>query len=276
MTTLSGFGLGLRREHYESVLCERQRIDWFEILSENYLVPGGRPLHFLERIRAAYPLAMHGVSLSIGSTAPLDRRYLRQLRALAARIEPAWISDHVCWTGIDGVNLHDLMPMPYTRRALRQLASRVQQVQDYLGRRILLENVSSYLTFRDNEMNEWEFLAELTRSCGCALLLDVNNVYVSARNHGFDPHDYLQGIPREPVQQIHLAGHRDCGNYLIDTHDAPVPAAVWDLYGTAVARFGNVPTMVERDANIPPLVELVAELDHARRIAASIAAKRAA
>lgn len=269
MTKIAGFGLGLRREHYEEVLRERARVDWFEILTENFLVPGGRPLHNLERIRSDYPVVMHGVSLSIGGTSPLDRRYLKQVRDLASRIDAAWVSDHLCWTGVDGTNLHDLMPLPYTEEALRHVVSRVRQVQDFLGRRLVLENVSSYLEYRNSEMTEWDFVSAVASEADCDLLLDVNNVYVSAVNHGFDPLTYLRAIEPSRVRQIHLAGHMNCGRYLVDTHDAPVPPVVWDLYAAAAQRFGAVPAMIERDANIPALSELVNELDTARRINAT-------
>ena len=265
-----GFGLGLRAEHYEAVLQDRPRIDWFEVLSENYLVPGGKPLHYLERIRERYPLVMHGVSLSIGSTAPLDFEYLRELKQLAARIEPHWMSDHLCWTGVDGVNLHDLMPLPYTEEALRHVADRVTQVQDFLGRRILLENVSSYVSYTSSEMTEWEFLAELAVRADCEILLDINNIYVSSVNHGFDPREFLDAVPGERVRQFHLAGHQNHGHYIVDTHDAPIVAPVWELYQAAVARFGDVATMIERDAHIPPLAELVSELEVARRLAGAV------
>ncbi len=268
MQTLTGFGLGLRREHYEAVLRETPAVDWFEIISENYMVPGGRPLHYLDRIRERYPLVMHGVSMSLGGTQRLDRRYLRDLRALVARVEPAFVSDHLCWTGIDGVNLHDLLPLPYTREALRHLVSRMHEVQDLLGRRILIENPSSYLSYRDSEMTEWEFLAALVEGADCELLLDVNNVYVSSINHESSALEYLRGLPGHRIRQIHLAGHRRVGGLLVDTHDAPVCAEVWALYREAVRLFGAVPTMIERDANIPPLAELIEELQRAREIAA--------
>jgi uncharacterized protein len=270
-----GFGLGLRTEHYQALLRERPRIDWLEILSENYLVPGGKPLWYLERLRERYPLVMHGVSLSIGSTAPLDRSYLRSLRELAARIEPAWISDHLCWTGVDGVNLHDLLPLPYTQEALRHVARRVQQVQDFLGRRILLENVSSYVAYDSSELTEWEFLAQLAAEADCDILLDVNNIYVSAVNHGFDARQFLEAMPRERVRQLHLAGHSDHGGYIVDTHDAPIAEPVWELYRLARQRFGEVATMIERDANIPPLKELLLELDKARALARTKAGQAA-
>lgn len=265
-----GYGLGLRVEHYREILETRPRLDWLEILSENYLVPGGRPLHFLDRFRERYPLAMHGVSLSIGSMDPLNRDYLKQLRALADRVQPAWISDHLCWTGVAGVNLHDLMPLPYTEEAIAHVADRVAQVQDTLGRRILLENVSSYVTYHESRLSEWDFLGAVAERSDCLILLDVNNVYVSSRNHDFDPRSYLDGVPRERVQQFHLAGHSYQGELIIDTHDAPVIDPVWDLYAHAVRRFGAVSTMIERDDHIPPLAELLAELEQARRIAEPI------
>jgi uncharacterized protein (UPF0276 family) len=269
-----GFGLGLRVEHYETILEERPAVDWFEVLSENYLVPGGKPLHYLTRLRERYPMAMHGVSLSIGSAAPLDGAYLAQLKALARRIEPAWISDHLCWTGVGGKNLHDLLPLPYTEEALKHVVSRVRSVQEFLERRILLENVSSYVGYRDSRLTEWEFLKAVAEEADCLILLDVNNVYVSSVNHEFDPYDYLHAIPRERVQQIHLAGHQNHGDYLIDTHDHPVPDPVWALYAASVRRFGAVSTMSERDANMPPFAELYAEMEVARRVATQTLAER--
>jgi uncharacterized protein len=266
MMKLAGFGLGLRTPHYEAVLNEPHAIDWLEVITENYLVPGGKPLDYLERIRRRFPLVMHGVSLSIGSTDPVDFEYLGQVRALAARIEPHWISDHLCWTGIEGRNLHDLLPLPYTEEALASVVERVGQVQDALGRQILLENVSSYLTYRASDMSEWEFLREVAQRADCAILLDINNIYVSSVNHGFDPLTYLQSMPKDRVRQFHLAGHSDVGGHLIDTHDHPIVEPVWDLYCAAVAQFGAVPTMIERDDNIPALSELVAELQIAREL----------
>jgi hypothetical protein len=264
---LSGFGLGLRTPHYEAILSEPHAIDWLEIITENYLVPGGKPLNYLERIRERFPLVMHGVSLSIGSTDPIDFEYLRMVRSLAARIEPHWISDHLCWTGVEGRNLHDLLPLPYTEEALASVVTRVGQVQDALGRQILLENVSSYLSFHADEMTEWEFLREVAARADCSILLDINNIYVSSVNHGFDPVKYLQAMPTARVRQFHLAGHSNMGGHLIDTHDHPIVAPVWDLYRQALTIFGEVPTMIERDDNIPELGELVAELDVARGIA---------
>ena len=262
-----GFGLGLRVDHYEAILSDRPPVDWFEVLTENYLVPGGKPVNYLMRIRERFPVVMHGVSLSIGSSAPLDREYLRQVKALAARLEPEWVSDHLCWTGVAGRNTHDLLPLPYTPEAVDHVVARVRTVQDVLERRILLENVSSYVSFRDAPLTEWEFLAEIAERADCLILLDVNNIYVSAVNHEFDPLEYLNAIPPARVQQIHLAGHEDHGDYLVDTHDHPVRDAVWELYASAVRRLGPVSTMIERDDHIPPLAELCAELEQARTVA---------
>ena len=265
-----GFGLGLRTDHYEAILAERPPIDWLEIISENYMVDGGKPLHYLERFRALYPLVMHGVSLSIGSGDPLDMGYLKRLKALAQRVEPRWISDHLCWTGVAGKNLHDLMPLPYTEEAVRHVAERVRQIQDFLGRQILLENVSSYVTYTQSAMNEWEFLTAICETADCHILLDINNIYVSSHNHAFDPREYLRGVPAERVRQFHLAGHTHNGNIIVDTHDQPIIRDVWELYAEAVRHFGPVSTMIERDANIPPLAELLAELEQARSIARPI------
>ncbi len=266
-----GFGLGLRPPHYEAILRQRPAVDWFEIITENYLVAGGKPLHYLDRIRADYPLVMHGVSLSIGGSDPLDLDYLAQVKQLAARIEPHWISDHLCWTAHGGTQLHDLLPLPYTDEAIDHVAARIHTVQEFLGRALVIENVSSYISYRADQYREWEFIDALCRRTGCELLLDINNVYVSAFNHGFDAMSYLDAIPRERVRQFHLAGHSHQGDYIIDTHDAPVADAVWELYAAARRRFGAVATMIERDDHIPPLEELVAELNRARSIAATAA-----
>jgi len=261
-----GFGLGLRPEYYQGVLDTAPPVDWFEITSENYMVEGGRPRYYLDQVKERYPLVMHGVSLSIGGTDPLDTDYLSRLKALAGHVQPAWISDHLCWTGQGGHNLHDLMPLPYNDEAVRHVAERVRQVQDLLGRRILLENVSSYLTYRHSQMSEWEFYSAVAEEADCLMLLDINNIYVSAVNHGFDPQDYLQGVPVERVWQFHLAGHTDYGDFIIDTHDQPIVEPVWALYESALERFGAVSTMIERDDNMPPFEELLAELAEARAI----------
>ena len=263
-----GYGLGLRKEHYETVLAERPGVDWFEIISENYMVEGGKPLDYLTRIREHYPMVMHGVSMSIGSTAPLNLDYLKQLKALIKRVQPAWFSDHLCWTGVNGVNLHDLMPLPYTEEAVLHVADRVSQVQDFMGRQMLLENVSSYISYGDSQMSEWEFLREVAERADCLILLDINNIYVSAFNHNFDPLAYLQGIPAGRVCQFHLAGHSHEGNLIIDTHDQPIADPVYELYAAAVQYFGQVSTMIERDDHIPPLSVLIDELEQVRRIAA--------
>jgi uncharacterized protein len=268
MPAVLGFGLGLRPIYYPDILEHRPPVDWFEILSENYMVPGGKPLAMLDRIRADYPIVMHGVSMSIASTAPLDFDYLAALKALADRVEPAWVSDHLCWTGVHGLNLHDLLPIPYTREALDHVVGRISRVQDYLGRRIAIENVSSYVTFAESEMDEWTFVEEVAERADCLLLFDVNNVFVSAFNHDFDPLAFIRGVKPERVVQMHLAGHSSCGMHKIDTHDEPVCDEVWALYAEACKRFPTVSTMIERDDNFPPFAELVAELDHARAIAA--------
>jgi uncharacterized protein len=259
-----GFGLGLRTEHFDQVLETRPMVDWFEVTSENFMVQGGKPLHYLNSIREHYPIVMHGVSLSIGSTDPLDTEYLKKLRDLARHVEPAWVSDHLCWTGVDGINSHDLLPLPYNEEAIEHVASRIQQVQDYLGREILIENLSSYVEFKQSQMSEWDFVSQVAKKSGCRLLLDVNNVYVSARNHGFHAMDYIRGLPSEKIWQIHLAGHSDYGDIVIDTHDHDVPDAVWDLYDETIALHGPISTMIERDDHIPPLTELLGELDLAR------------
>ena len=265
-----GFGLGLRTDHYAEILATRCEVDWLEILSENYMVPGGKPLAMLDRIRRDYPMAMHGVSLSIGSAEGPSDDYLRDLKALIRRVEPLWVSDHLCWTGVHGRNLHDLLPLPYTGETVRHVAANIRRVQDVLERPLLLENVSSYLSFAGDTLTEWEFIAAVAEESDSLILLDVNNIYVSSVNHGFDPYQYLHAIPAERVQQIHLAGHSDHGDHIIDTHDHPVADPVWALYADALRRFGPVAAMIERDDNIPPLAELVAELRVARNVAAKL------
>lgn len=271
--TLSGFGLGLRHEHYTELLeggeTVRARIGWLEALTENYLVPGGRPLHYLDQMAERWPLVLHGVSLSIGSTDPLDQAYLDRLAALIGRVEPVHVSDHLCWTGVAGWNSHDLLPLPQTEEAIIHVADRVLRVQDRLKRRILLENPSSYVAFAENQVPEAEFLAAIAERADCGLLLDVNNVHVSGFNHGFDPLAYLAALPAARVAYIHLAGHDHQGSHIIDTHDHPIADPVWDLYQAACRRFGPVPAMIERDDHIPPLAELLDELDLARARAAA-------
>ncbi len=262
-----GFGLGLRTDHFQDVLDTKPKVDWFEVISENFMVDGGKPKYFLHAIREHYPVVMHGVSLSIGSTDPLDMNYLRQLKVLMNEVQPMWISDHLCWTGANQTNSHDLLPLPYNEEAINHLVERIQRVQDFLGRQILMENVSSYLTYHNSEMTEWEFYNEVINRADCLALLDVNNIYVSARNHNFSSQDYLAGMNKSRIRQIHLAGHTDYGSYVIDTHDHDVPDPVWELYKDALKKFGWVSTMIERDDNIPPLTDLVAELDIARNIA---------
>ena len=260
----SSFGLGLRSVHYSDFLAAPQRVDWLEIIADNYLVAGGKPLAMLDALRQRYPMVMHGVSLSIGSVAGPDRAYVKRLAALAHRVQPMWLSDHLCWTGVHGRNLHDLLPLPYTDEALRTVVRNVRQVQDMLGRQLLLENVSSYVEFRSSQMGEAQFLRHVCEEADCLLLLDLNNVHVSAFNHGFDAQAFLRELPADRVRQIHLAGHTDHGDHLVDTHDHPVADPVWALYHQALLRFGDVPTMIERDDHIPPLADLVAELDIAR------------
>jgi uncharacterized protein (UPF0276 family) len=262
-----GDGVGLRGVHFGHLMRTPPQdwgVDWFEIISENFIDNHGQAARVLETVAAHRPLVMHGVSLSIGSTAPLDRTYLRKLAALAARVRPAWMSDHLCWTGVNGVNTHDLLPMPLTEASLTHVADRVRAVQDTLGRPLILENPSTYLEFRASTVPEWEFLGRLAEDTGCGLLLDVNNVFVSATNHGFDPQRYIDSLPADRIVQMHLAGHSDCGTHLIDTHDHPVADAVWPLYARAQRRCGGVATLLEWDASIPPFEALVAELAKTR------------
>lgn len=262
----AGFGLGLRRTHYADFLDSEVPVDFVEVISENFMVAGGRPLATLDRVRAKHPVILHGVSMSIGSAHGLDEDYLSRLRRLAERIEPLWVSDHLCWTRTSAHNSHDLLPMPYTQEALQVVCDNIDRAQETLGRAMLFENPSSYLTFLEDEMSEWEFIAAMAQRTGCFLLLDLNNIYVSAVNHGFEPRAYVDGLPLERVRQIHLAGHTP-GDIIIDTHDREVCDAVWDLYAYAIARLGTVATLIERDDRIPPLPELLAELDRARAFA---------
>jgi uncharacterized protein (UPF0276 family) len=261
------FGLGLRTQHYHDFLNTQQPVDWLEILSDNYMVDGGKPLMMLDKIRERYPMVMHGVSLSIGSVNGINKDYLKKLKALEHRVQPMWVSDHLCWTGAHGRQMHDLLPLPFTQEALTVITRNIHQVQDALQRPLVLENVSSYLEFESSEMKEWEFLSALCRATDCKLLLDINNIYVSAFNHGFSANDYLQGVPADSIAQFHLAGHQNNGDHLIDTHDHPVCDGVWELYREALEHFGFIPTMIERDDNIPPLEDLLSELNVARSIA---------
>jgi len=267
-----GYGLGLRAEHYDEVLAGAAGAQWFEALTDNYLDTEGRPLWVLEQVRRDYPLALHGVAMSLGGPDPLDRAYLERLKRLVDRMEPAIVSDHLCFSRVDGRNLFDLLPLPYTEEVLAHVIERVARVQDYLGRRILVENPSSYLAWKASDIPEAEFLAELARGADCGILLDVNNVYVSACNHGFDPREYLRTVPAERVGQIHLAGFTDMDGYLFDTHSRPVSDDVWDLYDYTLSLTGPVSSMVEWDADIPSWQRLVEELDKARAVAARRAA----
>jgi uncharacterized protein len=266
-----GVGVGLRTVHYAHILERMPRVDWFEIISENYMQTEGRPPHVLDQIAERYPVVMHGVSLSIGSTDPLDRDYLRELRALRDRVGARWVSDHLCWTGVAGKNAHDLLPIPYTEESLRHIAARVRQVQDFLGAPIALENPSSYVEFTSSTMREDEFLAALAREADCAILLDVNNVYVSAYNHGFDARAYLANIPYERVVQVHVGGHTRHDTHIIDTHVGPVVDDVWALVTEAYRRGCSAPVLLEWDADIPSF-----EIVHAEALRANCAIAKAA
>lgn len=270
---LKGAGLGLRPEHYADFIASPRRVDWLEILSDNYLIPGGKPFFYLDKIRRDYSIAMHGVAMNLGSVDPLDVDYLQSIKQLAQRVEPAIISDHLCWTGFAGKRLHDLLPLPYTEEALAHVSARIRQVQDILGRRLVIENVSSYME-ANTPMAEWEFVSAIAEAADCDLLVDINNIYVSSRNHGFDPLRYLQALPEKRVRQFHLAGHTENNNIYIDTHDQAVCEDVWQLYEKAIGLFGDIPVMIERDANIPPLEELIKELDRAREISASVGKRK--
>ncbi|MCG3176788.1 MAG: hypothetical protein MOGMAGMI_01752 [Candidatus Omnitrophica bacterium] len=269
MTELGGWprlgcGVGLRSTHYDTVLSEHPRMDWFEAITENFMDSGGRPVRILEEVRRRYPVALHGVSLSIGSADPLHPRYLSRLRELVDRIEPFVVSDHLCWCGVDGDSLHDLLPLPFTEEAIEHVVRRVGQVQELLGRPILIENVSSYVTYRHSTVPEWEFLAETARRSGCGILLDLNNVYVNSVNHGFDPSEYLRRLPGELVGQFHLAGHTNMGRYLFDTHGGEVIDPVWRLYEQALELYGKVSTLIEWDDRIPSFERLAEEARKAR------------
>lgn len=264
---LNGFGLKLRHEHYQEILTNPPQVDWFEILSEDYLNVGGNNRYYLEQISQHFPMAMHGVSLSLGGCDPLDLKYLTDLKQLARDINAAHISDHLCWTTQNQLNSHDLLPMPYTTEAVEHISKRICQTQDFLGQVILVENVSSYLNYNSSELSEWEFINAILAESKCLLLLDINNVYVNSVNYDFDPLEYIRGLDLTRVGQIHLAGHTQQGKYLIDTHDAPVTQAVWQLYQGALQLLGRVPpVLLERDDNVPSLIELTAELAVARSL----------
>jgi uncharacterized protein len=271
-----GVGVGLRVPHYEHIFESRPAVDWFEIISENFMVAGGRPLDNLERALESYRIVNHGVSLSIGGTDPLDREYLGKLKVLLKKTGSPWVSDHLCWTGAHGKNLHDLLPLPYTEEAVKHVARRAREVQDFLECNFVLENVSSYLTYTASAMTEHEFLAAIVEEADCGILLDVNNIYVSAYNHGFDPNEYVDAIPAHRIVQYHLAGHTHRGKYILDTHSAPVVDPVWDLYRRACARTGNVSTLLEWDEDIPSFDALMAEAEKARVIRDEVAGARAA
>lgn len=262
-----GYGIGLRTKHFPHLLEHGvSGVDWLEIISENFFEPGGRPQTVLSKVRADVPVVMHGVSLGIGNVDPISEDTIRDLRALIHRLEPALVSDHLCWGGFGGHYAHDLLPVPYNEATLKHIVERVRQVQTALGRQILLENPSSYLAYTNSDIPEWEFLAEIARRSGCGILLDVNNVYVSSKNHGFSAETYIDAVPAEMIGQVHLAGHTDMGWFLLDSHVGPVPDPVWDLYGRLVSRIGRVPTLIEWDEQIPDYEVVVAESDQARRL----------
>ena len=273
---LSGCGIGLRREHYDLVLRERPAVAWFEVISENFMGEGGRPRHLLERVRENYPVALHGVSLSIGSAERVNPEYLRRLKELVDRVEPELVSDHLCWASLGGHNSHDLLPLPFTEEAVHTAAQKIRQVQEALGRSILVENISTYLEFAGTPLKEWEFLSAVVEEADCGVLLDVNNIYVNSRNHGFDPVDFIAGVPVGRVRQFHLAGHEDRGDVVIDTHDHPVPDPVWSLFRAAVRRFGPRPALIERDDRIPELHVLQAEAARATALMRETDAQEAA
>jgi uncharacterized protein (UPF0276 family) len=258
------FGLGLRPTHYDTILAEKPDIDFFEAITEDYIDLCGEDFRYLEKIREYYPVSLHGVALSMGGCDPINRDYLRDLKKLIALVEPITVSDHFCWTGVDGINMHDLLPLPFTQEAISHLVSRIQFVQEYLQRPIMLENVSTYIAFDFSEMTEWAFISEICKQSGCAILLDINNIYVNAFNHHFSAQAYLQNIPAHYVKQFHLAGHKHCQTHIIDTHDAAVCDDVWDLYRVATQLFPNTPLVIERDADIPSLDDLLMELGRAR------------
>lgn len=265
-----GFGAGLRPVHYSDILTNLPKVGFFEIISENFMIDGGKPLATLDKIRSHYPIVMHGVSMSLGSADPLNFDYLKKLKTLASRIEPAWISDHLCWTGINGKNAHDLLPMPYNEESLAHMIDRIKKVQDFLGERIAIENPSSYVSFATSTMSEWEFICRMATAADCLLLLDVNNVFVSAFNHDFSAKAYIDALPKERIIQIHLAGHTDKETHLLDTHDHPVSEAVWDLYAYTLRNKGKISSMIEWDDHIPPFSELEIIISKMKTIACEV------
>jgi uncharacterized protein len=269
-----GYGLGLRSVHYNHVLAHLSEplpsVDWFEVITENYIAPGGRPRAILRRVREHYPVVLHGLSFNIGTDEPVDLNYLKQLKALIREIEPAWVSDHICWTGLHGRTSHDLLPIAYNQQTLASCALKVNQIQDFLQQQVVLENPSTYLQFRSSDMAEYDFINNLVTQTGCSILLDINNVYVSAFNLGFDAHQYIDSLQPSSIRQFHLAGHTNNGNHIIDTHDHPVCDEVWELYRYACRRFGPVATLLERDDHIPDFNELAAELQLARAVQESV------
>ena len=270
--SIAGAGIGLRSRHYSEILDTKPAVPWFEVLSENYFGAGGLPIYHLERVREHYPVTLHGVGMSLGSADPLNFDYLARLKKLAEHIEPAWVSDHLAWISVDGRHVHDLLPLPYTEEALTNFSERVNRVQDFLGRRLLIENPSSYMGYKDTEMTEWEFLQALVERTDCDLLFDVNNVYVSGKNHGFDPIEYLHALPEGRVREIHLAGYEEQDNYLFDTHGYRVHPPVWDLYRETIRHLGPVPTLIEWDNDIPEFEVLVDEANKAQKVLTDMAA----
>ncbi|MBU0656832.1 MAG: DUF692 domain-containing protein [Gammaproteobacteria bacterium] len=269
---ITGCGVGLRFQHVDRIVDEKPHIPWLEILTDNYLLPGSVQQDYLLEIARHYPLTFHGVGMSLGSTDPLDVEYFQRVRVLADRVNPAWVSDHLCWTSVHGMVTHDLIPLPYTEETIRHVAARIRQAQDMLGRGLVIENVSSYLQYKQSVMPEWEFFCAVAEEADCGMLLDVNNIYVSACNHDFDPIDYLDAIPPQRVQEIHLAGYEDRGTHLLDTHGYPVTQPVWELYAQAIRRIGPVPTLIEWDNNVPQLETLLAEAAKASEVQARVLA----
>ena len=264
--TITGCGLGLRNEHFDEIDQQQPNIPWFEILSDNYLIEGTSQRDYLYKVRENYPLTFHGVGMSIGSTEPLNMDFMKSLKKLKDEVQPMWLSDHLCWTSAHGMVTHDLIPLPYTKEVVDHIVDRINQVQDYLGQQMVIENVSSYLQFKDSEMSEWEFINEIAKRSDCRLLLDVNNIYVSSQNHHFDAEDYLYAMPKDRIAEIHLAGYEDKGTHLLDTHSRPVSDPVWDLFAKAIQHVGNVPVLIEWDNDIPSLARVMEEVNIAQDI----------